>query len=472
MSDEYESYWRGVQGDADWDQPQSRAPDGTAHQQGSGSHQSSGGWDDADDSWGNSGGWAHQPPDTYVPGGWNPDPSAGDQRYAGDYGWWGAPPAPSATDWDIAPSHRGRRSLRRLGIALAVLVILLLAGGTAAVFGIQFFGPVGTAGRFCDDLRAQRYSGAYGLLSKPFQAAITEDTFVNDGVTLDQAEGTVLDCTTSGGGGSLNPGFGESNVAVSLSIRRAKMSALAGMAHLVNEDGLWRIGALDISVWGVDLGAVQTMNAYCAALQSQAYSAAYAVLGRQETAGVKAAEYAQLAAWRDQVDGTVGICQIMSVGADNTDAAAGFDVSITRHRLGQKQDTIGLDIEDGAWKISAIGAQLQGTDLGGIQVTARFCDDLSHGRYVDAYGLFSAGATGGASESYIAAQLSGRATGLKWASCTFDASTYKVSGSSASLSVDITFEQLSTGHTYLLSVIMKLARFGHVWKLNAATAQQ
>lgn len=464
-------------------------------------------WGAWDGGWAGAGATQFPPPDIYVPGNYRApgaDPADGGfgQSDTPPSGWYGqsgwhsgrrpkyeeaggrleAAPGGSYAPWGPASPWGGfpdvpgtaqpaRRSHRRLWVALAVLAILLLAGGVLGVFGIQYFGHVGTAGRFCKSLRAQTYSGVYTLLSKQAQSAISEDDFVNDGVTLDRAEGSVLDCTPSGGGGSLNPAFWETAIAVTISLHRANIGALAGVAHLTNEDGLWKIDALDTSLWSVSLGAVQTTNTYCAALQSQAYNAAYAALGAKQTAGIKAADYTQQGQWRDQVDGPVGTCQIMSVGTANTATSASFQVSITRHRLGEKQDTISLDVESGAWKISAIGPLLQGTDLGGLVVMNRFCDDLSHGRYADAYGLFSAGAIGGSSEGYVAAQLSGQFTGLKWASCTFDASTYKVSGSSASLSVDINFEQLSTGHTYLLSVTFRLARFGHAWKLNAAQVQ-
>ena len=441
------------------------------------------GWNAEQDAWTGPGASRYLAPNTYVPGGYGDPgqvpPGGGfeqpDQTVAGWYGQggWHTGTLPHQDSMGNPGAPRpARRSRRWLWGTVSVLAILLLAGGIFGVLTINYLSPIGTAVRFCGDLRAQTYSGAYELLSMPAQAAISEDDFVNDAVTLDRAEGLVLDCKPSGDSGIVNPGFGETQQAVAITIRRASAGSLTGVAHLTNEDGFWRISALDMSFWGVSLGAVQAMNTYCTALQSQAYSAAFAVLGAKQTAGIKVADYTQQGEWRDQVDGPVGTCQIMSVGTANLATAASFQVSITRHQIGEKQDTIGLDVEGGAWKITAIGPQLHGTDLGGLVVTNRFCDDLSHGRYADAYGLFSAAAIGGASERYFASYVAGQINGIKWASCTFDARTYRVSGSSASLSVDITFDQLSTGHTYLLSVTMKLAHLGHSWKLNDVKTQQ
>lgn len=498
MPNEYDRYRQGTPEDANWSLSRPRWPEG-ASQHNSGDHWSSDGWGPAEGGWGSAGGWQTQPPDRYVPGGGfgqpgpqsgggygpgasNSRPFAGEQRPDDGYGQWApypgyqagtayGPPSQWGAGWSMAPSEPAPGFHRKLWIALAVLAILLLAGSALGVFAIQYFGPVGVANRFCGDLKAQSYSGAYELLGKQFQAAITEDDFMNAGVTLDRAEGSVLDCTISGGGGSLNPAFGASSITVSLSVRRAKVSAHVGIARLVNEDGSWKIGALDSAVWGVDLNAVQVMQAYCTALQSQAYTAAYALLGKKQTAGIKASDYAQMAQWRDQVDGSVSVCQIISVSAGNTEAAASFGVSITRHRLGEKQDTIGLNLEDAAWKINAIGQQLEGTDIGGIQTTARFCDDLSHGRYADAFGLLTLRFTGSDSESYVAAVFAGQINGIKWTGCTFDASTYKVSGSNASMSVDIDAEQLSTGRAAAAPVTMKLVRLGHAWKLDTLAVQ-
>jgi hypothetical protein len=387
--------------------------------------------------------------------------------------WGPAPQWGPPSQW--APQLAGQpqdRSRRRLWITLAVIAILLLAGTAGATSAVGYFGPAGTVNRFCGTLKAQSYSSVYSMLSTQFQGQITEDDFANDAVTLDRAEGSVLNCATQSAGIGDNFHFGDSSVAFSLVIKRASAGTLTGILHLTNESGSWKINALDITLLGVSLGAIQATNSFCAALQSQAYSAAYTVLGKPQTASLKQADYSQQGQWHDQVDGPVSVCQIMSVNMGNSDALASLSVAMTRSKLGKKQDVVSLDVESGAWKINAIGTKLQGTDVGGLEVTARFCSDLSHGKYADLYGLLDAHFVGSASEAYVAEVFDGQLNDVKWTGCTFDPTTYNLSGATATLNADVNLSQVSTGRTAISSVTLKLVRYGHTWKLDDLTSNK
>lgn len=381
---------------------------------------------------------------------------------------WGAPSQwPSPQMGELAAQPQGRS--RRLWITLAVIAILLLAGTAGAVFAVQYFGPAGTINRFCGTLKAQSYSAVYSMLSKGYQGQITEDDFANDAVTLDRAEGSVLDCAMQSAGIGDNFHFGDSTVAFSLSIKRASAGTLAGILQLTNESGAWKINALDTSLLGVNLGAVQAANTFCTAMQSQAYSAAYAVLGKSQTAKLKESDYAQQGQWHDQVDGQVSICQVVGVSTSNSDTLASFSVSMTRSKLGKKQDTVSLDVENGAWKITTIGAQLQGTDIGGIGLTARFCSDLSHDNYTDLYGLLDTNFVGSSPEWYVAEVFDGQYNGVKFTGCTFDATTYKLSGTTATMATNFNLLQLSTSRTATAPATLKLVRYGNTWKVDDLT---
>lgn len=248
-------------------------------------------------------------------------------------------------------------------------------------------------------------------------------------------------------------------------IARPKAASLQGTIHLVNEGNAWKVDGLDTPLLGANLGALQATGAFCRALTAQDYAAAYALLTSEARAGVAQAAYTQAAQLHDQIDGKISACAAIALGTGNTDTATSLTLSVTRARLGERHDALGLVVAGGAWKIGTVGPQLQGSNLGGLAVASRFCEDITARNYADAYGLQSANARGNFSEDQFAAGFNGAADGLPILSCTAAIATYTVSGSSATMQVTFV-ERLPSGAQVSFAAILKLALSGATWQVD------
>jgi hypothetical protein len=380
---------------------------------------------------------------------------------------WGAP---SHAGWQAqTPAAPQRKSRRKLWITLAVIAALLVVtGGGVGFAAVQYFAPSAMAGVFCGNLKAQNYTAAYQLLDSAMKSQFSGDQFTQDAQTLDRAEGAVLDCK---GTAAYHHSLGGSTAAMGLAITRATAGTFTGTVRLVNEAGSWKVDGLDTSLLGVNLDALHTAASYCAALQAKKYSDAYALLGTAQTSKTKASDFAQAAQWHDQIDGPVSACQVTGLGSGNTDSAANLTLSITRDKLGEKHDALGLDVESAAWKISAVGAQLQGTDLSALRVGLRFCGDMSNSNYTDAFSLLSATGKGNATEDQFAAAFSGATDGIQLTACSPEISTYTTTTTVASMTVDLTVMQLSTSQTGHGKATLKLSHSGSAWKVDEMALQ-
>jgi hypothetical protein len=377
--------------------------------------------------------------------------------------WGVAPPAPP-------PALPRRTSHKRLWITLGVIAALLLLTCSGIGFVVaQYFGPAFQVGVFCGSMQRQAYTAGYGMLSGSLHDQLSVNDYVNDARALDAVEGTVRNCATvSGSGGSSGYVYslGSKTATVAVTLTRATAGALAGNIYLTNESG-WKVDRLDASLLGVSLGALQTTTTYCTALQAASYTAAYALLGNSLTAHTTADVYALHGGWRDTVDGPVSACAVTALGTKNDENTASVTLSVTRGKLGTKKDTMTLDVEGGEWKISAIGPALAGTDLGALDTATRFCADVNSANYQDLYGLLSKNAKGSSSEADFAAALSGAQDGIKWDDCTPVVSSFKLSGSSVTMTMTIKVTSLNTGVTNSGPVTFGFARNNNVWQLDA-----
>lgn len=391
---------------------------------------------------------------------------------------YGQPGQPSAQQWGppppgfpgaAQPAPR-KRSLRGLWIALGSVLALVVVSCTGAGFALaQYVAPATAAGTFCANLKAQHYGAAYTMLSAKERAQLTSQQFVQASQALDQVEGKVVACGQAKTSGAYTYSLGGSSATLMAVITRGKVGSLQGVMHLKSENGGWKVDGLETSLLGVNLGALATASAFCAALQAANYSAAYALLGTLAQSHVAQADFAADGQAHDQIDGSVSACQFTSLGESNTDSSASLAVSITRAKLGQRSGSLSLDVESGAWKISGVAASLQGTDVGPLQTGRRFCTDLASANYSDLYGLLTDNFTGGLSEAEVANVFNGTAVGVKFSGCTVDStsySTYKLSGTSASYDGQMALLKVSTGQSKTVTVTFKFVLDGTAWKLD------
>ena len=349
-----------------------------------------------------------------------------------------------------------------LGVAAALIV--LTAGGGAFAFS-QYIAPATAAGTFCGYLKAQDYTAAYGLFTANLKSQFPQDQFTQGASTLDKVEGAVLSCGQAKSGNAYSYSLFSSTAQVNAVITRATAGELDGAIHLKSENGAWKIDALDTSLLGVNLGALQAASDFCAALQSQNYAAAYALLGSAVQLTVKQADFLKAAQLHDQIDGSVTTCGLVAIAPGASDTSASLTASITRSKLGEKQGNMNLDVEAGAWKISTLADALLGSDLGPYQVGTRFCADLASGNFADAFTIVTQAFTGGQTEAQFAAFLTLPAP-LKWGGCKPDLSTYKVSGSNASFTAALTVTDTATGQSVSQNFRFEFVQEDGVWKLD------
>ncbi len=364
------------------------------------------------------------------------------------------------------------KSRRTLWITLgAIAAVALVAGGGGALAYRQYTAPGNAATQFCTDLKTQSYSVAYDLLSAGQQAQFSRDQFVQGSQTLDQVEGKVVSCQLANTSGAYGYSLGSSSATLATVITRANVGSLHGAVHLKSENGAWKVDRLDTSLLGVNLHALQTAGAFCAAMQGQSYTTAYALLDTAAQTAVTQDAFVQAAQAHDQIDGTITACKLVALGSGNTDASASLMVSITRAKLGQRVGTMSLDVQAGAWKIATISQELQGTDLGALQVGLRMCADLLVGNYAAIYDLASSGFQANVTRAQVVTFFTVPSP-LKYVSCKPDLTTYKVAGDQASYDFEINLVDTSTGQVFGFPFTLYFVNQNGAWKLDGIAPKQ
>ncbi|MGZ3638201.1 MAG: hypothetical protein ACXVCX_10250 [Ktedonobacterales bacterium] len=404
-------------------------------------------------------------------------------EYAGGYGQQGSPSqqqgwgSTSRTlygepQYDEFEAPTRKKSRRGLWITLGVVAAVLLVTCAGVGYGVtQYTAPATAAGLFCGNLKVQNYVTSYALLDSTSRAHESQTQFAEANADLDRAEGVVTNCKAATGSNAYVYSLGGSSAIAVLVAQRATGGSFQGAVHLRNEGGSWKVAALDPALLGVDLQALVSMDAYCAAQQSQSYDAAYAMLGKGQQAKQKRADYTQDAQWRDQIDGTISACQVTGIGTGNDASKANLTVSVTRGKSAAHKGAVALSVEDAAWKLAAAGPETQGSDLGPARTGARFSDDLANANNTDLTSLLSSGFLGGASVDMVASVFSGSYDGIKWNGCTLDLSAYKVSGTSASFNVSVKLTELSSGRNADGTLLLTFIKEGSSWKLDDFKAQ-
>lgn len=362
------------------------------------------------------------------------------------------------------PRKKSRRGLWiTLGVVAAVLVVTCAGIGVGIM---QYTAPAAAAGLFCGNLKVQNYTASYTLLDSTLRAQETSALFAEANADLDRTEGAITNCKAATGANAYVYSLGGSTATAVLVTQRANGGTFQGAVHLLKEGGSWKVAALDPALFGVDLQALVRMDAYCAALQSQQYDTAYAMLSKGQQAKQKQTDYTQDAQWRDQIDGAISVCQVTGVGTGNDASTANLTLSVTRGKSAAHKGAVALSVEDAVWKIAAAGAEAQGSDLGPARTGSRFCNDLAKPDYADLTKLLSSGFLGGAGVDTVSSLFSGGYNGIKWNGCTLDLTGYKVSGTSASFTVTVKLTELASGRTANGPLLLAFVKEGNNWKLD------
>jgi hypothetical protein len=365
------------------------------------------------------------------------------------------------------PGTQPKKSYRGLFIALAIVLVVLVILGGGGVFAYNAYTAPGVAAqKFCTDLKAQDYDAAYGMLSSTLTAKYTASQFKQASAVLDQAEGQVSACARGTGSNAYGYSLGSSTASVSAVLSREKQGLLQGAMHLKNENGAWKVDAIDTSLLGVNLGALQSAATFCASLQSKDYATAYGLLGGSlQTAAGTQSDFVAAGQLHETIDGAVTACGLTAIDQGNTDAQTSLSVSLTFAKLGAKSGKMALQASGDAWKISDLDAALLGTDLGPYKVGLLFCADLKKNDQAAIYRMTSSSFMARFSQSSFV-QGNTLPAGIVVSSCTLDVSTYKVTGSNASVNYSYRLTATSTGQFFEGISEAFFVREGTTWKID------
>jgi hypothetical protein len=375
-------------------------------------------------------------------------------------------PAPTAVMVvDAPPAPTKLTSRRWFRIGLGVLAAVLVAGTAVGAYTlVQYNKPASAASQFCNDLKAQNFDSAYTMLSAKLQVQYNSGQFHQLNETLDTVEGKVTAC----GSGAYDYSLGGDTATVGAVMTREKQGPLQGALHLVSQ-GSWKVDGLDTSLLGINLGALQTLNAFCAAEQSQKYDAVYDLLGPDLRAQTPQLEYTAYATLQELIDGKVTACSLKSIASGNTDATTTVTITVTRETRGTSSGAVTLDSVEGSWKISKIDDAVQGTNPQPLLVGTELCLYVAIGQNTLAYALTSAQYqqthTLAQFRQYFASHLP---AGGKWLLGEPDLTTYKVTANTAQYSGAFGYTDASPlpkGVPMTLAFVLESGS----WKVDAIT---
>jgi len=348
-----------------------------------------------------------------------------------------APYAPGVTfpPPSVAPVTRGvftRFSRRGKLLTVGALVAILLLASVS--YGVFQYAPAQPATRFCRDLTTQRYADAYTLTTQRARAGRSQAQFARDLTTLDSALGAVISCE---GDGLLPVGYrlpgGVASYHVALVRQRAGASArtLTGILGLSAAHG-WQVDAIDTSLLGVNLGALEAAQSYCDALGTQRYAAAYDLLAASAQADLTPGDYATVEQLHTVIGGPVKTCGVTDIGQGNSDSRASLTLTINRATLSAKSAAITLTLTGGVWRLAAVPSGAEGPDVGPYEVGQRYCADLAAGQFDAAYDLFTPQYQAqNPRAQFVGALQTTRSQGATIACGAPDLTTYSVSGDAA-----------------------------------------
>jgi hypothetical protein len=379
---------------------------------------------------------------------------------------WGPPSMPGGF---APPPAAPRKSRKGLWITLGVILALLVVGGGAGAYALgQYAAPVTAALAFCNHLKAANYAAAYNDLSSSMQGQVSGDEFAKGSQFITVAEGSITRCQQSSGN-AYSYSFGAKKATLNATMTRSIAGTLVGNIGLVQEGGTWKIGSIDTSLLGINLGALKAAGAFCAALQTQNYTAAYALFSSSEQQLAPAQTFAAVLTLNDAIDGKITACSLNGFTVSGSDSNATLNVSFTRATLGALQGEVKLKVEGGSWKIDNIADSLGGTDVGPILVSEQFCADLVANNLTAAFALLSSdyAAFEGSQDHFNA--VWGEQPPFAWESCTPDFKTYKVSGSTASVVETLTEKDTSTGFSDSNKYTFHYFKEGGQWKFDGVS---
>ncbi|HEV2461965.1 MAG TPA: hypothetical protein VGS80_26725, partial [Ktedonobacterales bacterium] len=376
-------------------------------------------------------------------------------------GQYGPPSQGFPGPMTVAAPKKSYRGLW-IGLVIALLVLGTLSGGGVFAFS-QYQAPANAAVQFCDALRNANYVTAYAMFSSGLQAQYQQTEFAQGAQMLDTLEGHVTACKQATGNAYSYTLFA-STATVQSVITRGTAGDLKGALRLKDEGGTWKVDGIDTALLGANLGALQAVVGFCAAMQSKDYTTAYGFFGSSVQAQISQTTFQSNTGLWDQVDGPVNTCSAQALGTPNTDTGATLTIALMRAKKSAVTASVALDVEGSAWKFTTIDQTVLGSDLGPLSVGNKFCADLAANNYKAAYGLVSTGFKAHVSLSQFQNLFVVPGITVKW-SCSPNLDTYQVTGSDGTYDMTMKATDTATGQSASVVLTFYLVQEGTAWKV-------
>jgi hypothetical protein len=321
--------------------------------------------------------------------------------------------------------------LRWVWLSLSVVLVLgLLLGGGLFTF-VNYTAPAAAAAAYCSYLKAQNYGSAYDMLSSQLQSHYSAEQFRQASAALDTAEGKVTSCGVASGSHAYQYTLFGATATVLATMTREKQGLLQGEARLVNDHG-WKVDAIGVSLLGISFAALGTFSAFCAALEKEDYTSAYAQLTPGTQFGLSVDEFVTEMKVRDIIDGPIHACDLEQI-TNASETSATVRARFTRNTLGQRVGVISLIAVGDSWAVDQVADALLGTDVVPLVYSSAFCLTGWQGQYQAAFSLLSGNAKTRVKTPAGLASSFTLSNGARVTLCVPDIAAYAVSGASTSV---------------------------------------
>ncbi len=174
------------------------------------------------------------------------------------------------------PDHSTSR-IWLVGVGIGGVVVLALVA-----YAIVWFRAAGEAQRpydvalsYCSALRQNDTAAAYALLDANARNGATQGAFAQAQQTRRQIDGGVTGCVVARPGTPSPLSIAQTPSAQMVTLFTTRARTFAGALALRQENGDWKIADVAPGADGSDLGPLYAAEAYCTALRSSDYSAAF-----------------------------------------------------------------------------------------------------------------------------------------------------------------------------------------------------
>jgi hypothetical protein len=208
------------------------------------------------------------------------------------------------------------------------------------------------------DLQSQRFAQAYALLSSSYQAQVTKAQFTVTSQLQEQVDGRIRGCPNPTGPG-IDLAFGQPESHVAFLVTFLRSRPFQGLIELIQQQGTWKVQAIQQSLAGSNVAPLVTANAFCSAIIKGDYVAAYSTLSsRQQSIAPEQAFAQQL---QSAFGGAVRLdsCTLdygsYHVQSNTAAVAMTFNLTISMSSTGSLTtglvSVLSFRLEHGGWKL-------------------------------------------------------------------------------------------------------------------------